>query len=66
MDREIPPDLATAVLLGGEMGRRFASYDWGSHPLGPLSTWSDELRSAVAVGLTSRFPIVSPRIVWLR
>ncbi|MGW6056744.1 SpoIIE family protein phosphatase [Streptomyces sp. NPDC055189] len=61
MAPELPPDLATAALLGGEMGRRFAAYDWGSHPLGPPSTWSDELRAAVAVGLTSRFPIV----LWL-
>lgn len=43
------------------MGRRFAAYDWSSHPLGSPSTWSDELRAAVAVGLTSRFPIV----LWL-
>ncbi|MGW5864854.1 SpoIIE family protein phosphatase [Streptomyces sp. NPDC055239] len=58
---ELPPDLATAALLGGVMGRLFAAYDWGSHPLGPPSTWSDELRAVVAVGLTSRFPIV----LWL-
>ncbi|MFF1694499.1 SpoIIE family protein phosphatase [Streptomyces sp. NPDC058257] len=54
----LPPDLATAALLGGETGRLFAAYDWSSHPLGPPSTWSDELRAVVAVGLTSRFPIV--------
>ena len=58
---EIPDDLATAVALGGEMGRRFADYDWPSHPLGPVAGWPAEVRATVAVALTSRFPIV----LWL-
>src|SRR6202048_1410248 len=43
------------------MGRLFAEFDWAAHPLGPPVAWSAEVRSAVAVVLTSRFPIV----VWL-
>jgi signal transduction histidine kinase/CheY-like chemotaxis protein len=43
------------------MGRRFAEFDWLSHPLGPPHTWPVEVRSAVAMVLTSRFPIV----LWL-
>jgi signal transduction histidine kinase/FixJ family two-component response regulator/PAS domain-containing protein len=61
VDEDLPADLAEAVALGGEMGRRFAEYDWASHPLGPLSRWPAELRATVAVALTSRFPIV----LWL-
>ena len=59
--QQLPPDLAKAVALGGEMGRLFAEFDWAAHPLGPPVAWSAEVRSAVAVVLTSRFPIV----VWL-
>jgi signal transduction histidine kinase/FixJ family two-component response regulator len=58
---DLPGDLAEAVALGGEMGRRFAEYDWANHPLGPLSGWPPEWRAMVAVALTSRFPIV----LWL-
>lgn len=58
---ELPADLAAAVALGGEMGARFAAHDWAAHPLGPPAAWPPEWRSAVAVALTSRFPIV----LWL-
>ena len=58
---QMPPDLTEAVGLGGQMGRRFAEFDWEAHPLGPPSDWPVELRSMVAVALTSRFPIV----LWL-
>jgi len=58
---DLPGDLAEAVALGGEMGRRFAEYDWASHPLGPPSEWPPEWRAMVAVALTSRFPI----LLWL-
>ena len=59
--QRLPSDLAKAVALGGEMGRRFAEFDWAAHPLGWPEEWSAEVRSAVAVVLTSRFPIV----LWL-
>ncbi|HKD97639.1 MAG TPA: SpoIIE family protein phosphatase [Micromonosporaceae bacterium] len=57
----MPADLAAAVRLGGQMGRRFAEFDWASHPLGEPATWPPEVRASVAVALTSRFPIV----LWL-
>lgn len=57
----LPPDLAAAVALGGEMGRRFAEFDWAAHPLGEPADWPAEMRAATAVVLTSRFPIV----LWL-
>lgn len=58
MDSRLPADLAAAVSLGGEMGRRFAEYDWDTHPLGPPDQWPAEFRAAVATALTSRFPIM--------
>ncbi|OCB39765.1 histidine kinase [Mycobacterium malmoense] len=58
MTPALPADLAAAVGLGGEVGRRFAEFDWDTHPLGPPQHWPAEIRTAVAVALTSRFPIV--------
>ncbi|WP_280357393.1 SpoIIE family protein phosphatase [Nocardia otitidiscaviarum] len=57
----IPPDLRAAIALGGEMGRRLAEFDWAAHPLGVPADWPAELRTSVAVALTSRFPI----LLWL-
>src|SRR5262245_1248417 len=57
----MPPDLVAATRLGGEMGRRFAGFDWESHPLGPVPFWPAQARTMVATALTSRFPIV----LWL-
>jgi len=61
LSNDIPDDLAVAIALGGEMGRRLGEYDWKTHPLGPMSDWPAEVRATVAVALTSRFPIV----LWL-
>ncbi|MGO9355244.1 MAG: SpoIIE family protein phosphatase [Mycobacterium sp.] len=61
VEHPLPADLAAAVTLGGEVGRRFAAFDWAAHPLGRPDEWSPEVRAAVAVTLTSRFPIV----LWL-
>lgn len=60
-DPAIPSDLRAATALGGEMGRRFAEFDWAAHPLGAPAGWPPDMRAAVAVALTSRFPIV----LWL-
>ncbi|MCV7110346.1 hybrid sensor histidine kinase/response regulator, partial [Mycolicibacterium setense] len=57
----LPEDLQAAIALGGEMGRRFAEFDWAHHRLGPPGDWAPEVRAAVAMTLTSRFPIV----LWL-
>jgi signal transduction histidine kinase/serine phosphatase RsbU (regulator of sigma subunit)/CheY-like chemotaxis protein/anti-sigma regulatory factor (Ser/Thr protein kinase) len=58
---EVPLDLAAAARLGGEMGQRLISFDWESHPLGPLANWPVEIRTVVATSLVSRFPVV----LWL-
>lgn len=57
----LPAILAAAVATSGEMGRRFAEFDWDTHPLGPIRDWPAEYCAAVATALTSRFPIV----LWL-
>ncbi|WP_067271963.1 PAS domain-containing protein [Mitsuaria sp. 7] len=53
---------------GGDMGARMRNMDWRDHPLGPLQTWPQSLRSAVSICLGSRFPMVvlwGPRLVML-
>lgn len=39
------------------MGRRFAEFDWAAHPLGQPQGWAPEIVAALAVTLTSRFPM---------
>jgi serine phosphatase RsbU (regulator of sigma subunit) len=43
------------------MGELVAATDWAATPLGPPSTWSRSLRTAVGVCLTTQFPML---IVW--
>ncbi|MGH8981067.1 MAG: SpoIIE family protein phosphatase, partial [Acidimicrobiales bacterium] len=57
----LPPDLEAAVGLGGEAARTFAEFDWDGSPLGPVAEWPPASRTAVAVALASRFPVV----LWL-
>jgi len=43
--------------FGGQMGARIADFDWAGTPLGPLPEWSESLRTAVSMCVSSRFPI---------
>jgi signal transduction histidine kinase len=43
---------------GGEMGARIRQLDWSQTPLGPMDTWPQSLRTAVAIMLGSRFPMM--------
>lgn len=43
---------------GGEMARLIAGHDWGSTPLGPISSWSSSLWTATAILLRSRYPML--------
>ncbi|HTX13409.1 MAG TPA: histidine kinase [Solirubrobacteraceae bacterium] len=44
------------VWLGSsEMGRQVAAFDWSATPLGPLFSWPQSLKAAVAICLRSRF-----------
>ena len=54
--------VSTAPFLsgGGEMGARMRAFDWESTPLGPPERWSQSLKTAVRIMLTSR----QPMFVW--
>src|SRR5262245_1455933 len=43
---------------GGEMGALMASLDWAATPLGPVSQWSQALRTTVGLLLRNHFPIL--------
>ncbi|WP_279608947.1 ATP-binding protein [Burkholderia gladioli] len=43
---------------GNEMSRRVAEFDWARTPLGPSAQWPQNLRSALSLCLSSRFPIL--------
>ena len=42
----------------GEMAARCAAHDWSASPLGPPEKWPHSLRTATAVLLRSRFPMI--------
>ena len=54
------PDRIAGVTFpgGGEMGERIRAFDWSKTALGPPETWPQNLKSAVAICLDSRMPIV--------
>ncbi|MCW6508358.1 ATP-binding protein [Lichenifustis flavocetrariae] len=43
---------------GGEVGELVRALDWGATSLGPIETWAQSLRTAVAMTLLSPVPIV--------
>src|SRR5579862_3307304 len=45
---------------GGELGALMCAKDWSQTPLGPVSTWPQNLRTCVRIVLTSR----QPMFVW--
>lgn len=45
---------------GGEMGTLMRSHDWSKTPLGSIEHWSQSLKTAVRIMLTSR----QPMFVW--
>jgi serine phosphatase RsbU (regulator of sigma subunit) len=49
--------LAEAVRHGGDVGVLLSQIDWAASPLGPMSTWSAALRSAVTLTLSSQAQI---------
>lgn len=51
---------ANFLLGGGEMGARIRAKDWSNTPLGSVEQWSQSLKTAVRIMLTSR----QPMFVW--
>ncbi|MEU5907024.1 ATP-binding protein [Micromonospora sp. NPDC047467] len=43
---------------GGDTGRLMAELDWAATPLGPVAGWSQSLRAAVRMVLSSRYPML--------
>ena len=51
--------LLRAIFPGeSEMARRMRAFDWSTTDLGPPQGWPENLRTAVSLCLTSRFPIL--------
>ncbi len=46
---------------GGETGTIIQAFDWATTPLGPMQTWSQSLKIALQIILSSRFPM---QILW--
>ncbi|TWJ22298.1 ATP-binding protein [Micromonospora endolithica] len=43
---------------GGDTGRLMARLDWSASPVGPVAGWSQSLRAAVRMVLSSRYPML--------
>ncbi|CCH31635.1 SpoIIE family protein phosphatase [Actinosynnema sp. NPDC047251] len=59
-DAEHEPPAAGGVdvfAVEDEVGRDLAAVDWSATPLGAPGTWSQSLRTAVSILLSSRFPM---------
>ena len=58
MPGEAAPETPGFLSGGGQLGRLIAGYDWSRTPLGPIERWPAHMRTATAVMLRSRVPIV--------
>jgi len=52
------PPVASFLEGGGEMGERIRALDWSKTSLGPVSTWSQALRTMVGLLLRNQFPLL--------
>ena len=51
------PGVVDCLTGGGEMGAMMREMDWSRTPLGPVSGWSQPLRTMVGMVLRNRFPL---------
>ena len=58
MEQENIPVQEDGLSGGGEMGVLMRSLDWSATPLGAVENWSQSLRTAVSICLSSRFPML--------
>ena len=56
-----PDEWLSRVCRDTEMGRLVRDFDWTSTPLGSPATWPVGLRAAVAMAMSSQFPML---VVW--
>jgi PAS domain S-box-containing protein len=49
------------IVGGGEMGELVRAFDWSNNPLGPITSWSASLRTAVDLVLSSSLPLL---LIW--
>ena len=54
----VPHALHELGFLAGETGRLVASHDWSATPLGPIESWPSHLKTALAMILRARVPMV--------
>jgi PAS domain S-box-containing protein len=52
------PELAPLVPPGSEVGALILARDWSDNPLGPISSWSPALRSALGLVLEAPVPMM--------
>lgn len=50
-------DNALSIFGDSACGRLARSIDWDTHPLGPVSGWPQELKTAVSLAFSSKFPM---------
>ncbi len=55
---EVAPETPGFLAGGGRLGRLIAEYEWSRTPLGPMERWPAHMKTATAVMLRSRVPIV--------
>ncbi len=51
------PETLSFLADGGEMGERIRAFDWAASPLGPPEAWPQALKTAVAIILSTKFPM---------
>src|SRR4051794_26715848 len=57
-DRGNPPELERIFPGDSEMASRMRAFDWSNSDLGSPESWPHNLRFAISICLTSRFPIL--------
>jgi PAS domain S-box-containing protein len=57
VDAERPVNMESVFPGDGEMASRCRALDWSATPLGPVSSWSQSLRTTVGIVLTCRNPM---------
>ena len=61
-----PAEASDCLAGGGGMGAMMREFDWSHSPVGPVSGWSQPLRTMVGLVLRNRFPLSlwwGPRLV---